>query len=110
MQKTEIKILFLVTLFSFLICLPVISTHAVLVDELLLFDKSQKQIIHESKIIDVPSDFFLENNFKRYLIFGSNSLDNNILKNNSLYGIQSDHGFFYVSVLSETSVSNLIQN
>ena len=46
MQKTEIKILFLVTLFSFLICLPVISTHAVLVDELLLFDKSQKQIIH----------------------------------------------------------------
>jgi len=108
MQKTEIKILFLVTLFSFLICLPVISTHAVLVDELLLFDKSQKQIIHESKIIDVSSDFFLENNFKRYLIFGSNSLDNNILKNNSLYGIQSDHGFFYVSVLPETTVSNLI--
>jgi len=108
MQKTQIKILFLVILFSFLICLPVIATHAVLVDELPIFDKSQKQIIHESKIIDVSSDFFLENNFKRYLIFGSNSLDNNILKNNSLYGIQSDHGFFYVSVLPETTVSNLI--
>ena len=108
MQKTEIKIPFLVTLFSFLICLPVIATYAVSVDELPLFDESQKQIIHESKIIDVSSDFFLENNFKRYLIFGSNSLHNNILKNNSLYGIQSDHGFFYVSVLPETTVSNLI--
>jgi subtilisin family serine protease len=108
MQKTEIKILFLVTLFSFLICLPVIATYAVSVDELPLFDKSQKQITHESKIIDVSSDFFLENNFKRYLIFGSNSLQNNVLKNNSLYGIQSDHGFFYVSVLPETTVSNLI--
>ena len=81
MQKTEIKILFLVTLFSFLICLPVISTHAVLVDELFLFDKSQKQIIHESKIIDVSSDFFLENNFKRYLIFGSNLPQTGVLEN-----------------------------
>ena len=50
MQKTEIKILFLVTVFSFLICLPVITTHAFLVNELPLFDKSQKQIIHESEI------------------------------------------------------------
>ena len=66
------------------------------------------KLFHESKIIDVSSDFFLENNFKRYLIFGSNSLQNNILKNNSLYGIQSDHGFFYVSVLPETTASNLI--
>ena len=107
MQKTEIKIPILIIFFSFLICLPVI-TNAVPVDELYLFDKSQKQIIHESKIIDVSSDFFLENNFKRYLIFGSNELHTNILKNNSLYGIQSDHGFFYVSVLPESTVSNLI--
>ena len=70
MQKNEIKIPVLVIFFSFLICLPVIAIHAVPVDELNLFDKSQKQIIHESKIIDVSSDFFLENNFKRYLIFG----------------------------------------
>ena len=82
--------------------------HTIPIDELPLFDNSQNQILHESKIIDVPSDFFLENNFKRYLIFGSNSLQNNILKNNSLYGIQSDHGFFYVSVLPETTASNLI--
>ena len=32
----------------------------------------------------------------------------NVLKKNSLYGIESDHGFFYVSVLSTKSVSNLI--
>jgi len=108
MQKTEIKISTLVIFFSFLICLPVITIHAVPVDELNLFDKSQKQIIHESKIIDVSSDFFLENNFKRYLIFGSNSLHTDTLKNNSLYGVQSDHGFFYVSILPETTASNLI--
>jgi hypothetical protein len=107
MQKTKIKIPLLL-LFSFLICLPIISVHAISIDELRLFDNSQNQIIHESKIIDISSDFFIENNFKRYLIFGSNSLENNIIENNFLYGIQSDHGFFYVSVLSENTASNLI--
>ena len=71
-------------------------------------DDSQNKIIFDSNIIDVDSNFFVENNFKRYLIFGSNSLDSKILKNNSLYGIQSDHGFFSVSVLSTKSASNLI--
>ena len=45
--------------------------------------------------------------FKRYLIFGSNSPQTNVLKNNSLYGVQSDHGFFYVSVLAEKTASIL---
>ncbi len=62
----------------------------------------------DSNIIDVDSNFFIENNFKRYLIFGSNSSPNNILKNNSIYSIQSNHGFFSVSLLSETTASNLI--
>ena len=53
-------------------------------------------------------NFFIENNFKRYLIFGSNSLLDNNLHNNSLYGIKSDHGFFSVSVLSPESASNLV--
>ena len=52
-------------------------------------------------------NFFLENNFKRYLIFGSTSLQDN-LKNNSLYDVKSDHGFFSVSLLSEITASNLI--
>ena len=108
MQKNEIKIPIAVIFFLFLFFSPIMSAHAIPIDELLLFDNSQNKIIYESDIIDVSSDFFLENNFKRYLIFGSNSLQNNILKNNFLYGIQSDHGFFYVSVLPETTASNLI--
>ena len=108
MQKTEIKKPILLLFFSSLICLSLIDVYGDPIDELHIFDKSQNQIIHDSEIIDVSTDFFLENNFKRYLIFGSNSLQNNILKNNSLYGIQSDHGFFYVSVLPESTASNLI--
>jgi subtilisin family serine protease len=108
MQKTEIKIPILVILSLSLLCSLIINASAVPVSELNLFDTSQNQIIYESEIIDVSSDFFLENNFKRYLIFGSNSLQNNILKNNFLHGVQSDHGFFYVSILPETTASNLI--
>jgi subtilisin family serine protease len=61
-----------------------------------------------SDIIQIDSDFFSENNVKRYLIFGTNSQKTDFLKNNSLYGIQSDSGFFYVSTLSEKSASSLI--
>ena len=86
----------------------IINSYAVPVDQLTLFDNSQNLIFHDSDIIDIDSNYFLENNFKRYLIFGSNPLQTNILKNNSLYGIQSDHGFFYVSVLPESTASNLI--
>jgi len=95
--------------FSFLLISPmIINSYAVPVDQLTLFDNSQNLIFHDSDIIDIDSNYFLENNFKRYLIFGSNPLQTNILKNNSLYGIQSDHGFFYVSVLPEKTVSHLI--
>ncbi len=67
-----------------------------------------KQIEFNSDIIQVDSDFFTENDFKRYIIFGSNSQNSDFLKNNSLYGINSDNGFFYVTVLSENSASSLI--
>ena len=69
---------------------------------------SDNSIIYNSDLIDIDQNFLIENNFKRYLIFGSNLEQNNILKNNSLYGVTSDHGFFNVSVLSENTASNLI--
>ena len=108
MQKIQINIHIIIIFFSLLIFSPIITAHAVPIDESRFYEKSQNPIIPESKIIDISPDFFHENNFKRYLIFGSNSLQGDILKNNFLYGIQSDHGFFYVSVLPETTASNLI--
>lgn len=61
-----------------------------------------------SDIVQIDSDFFSENNVKRYLIFGTDLQKTDFLKNNSLYGIQSDSGFFYVSTLSEKLASSLI--
>ena len=64
--------------------------------------------LSDSDIIQIDSDFFKQNNFKRYIIFGTGSVDS-FLKNNSLYGIESSGGgFFYVAVLPERSISNLI--
>jgi subtilisin family serine protease len=105
MQKSEIQLS--IVLILFLLFSP-ISTHAISFDEETFFGNSENKIINDSKIIDVESDFFLENNFKRYLIFGSNSSQENILKNNSVYDVKSEYGFFSVSVLSETTASNLI--
>ena len=65
-------------------------------------------ILFGSDLMEINSDFLQPNNFKRYIIFGTGSDDSNILKKNSLYGIQSSDGFFYVAVLSENSISNLI--
>ena len=105
MQKP--KVIIPVVLILFLLFSP-ISTHANSFDDEIFFDNSKNKIISDSKIIDIDSNFFLENNFKRYLIFGSNSLQENFLKNNSMYTVQSDHGFFSVSILSESTASNLI--
>ena len=105
MQKP--KVIIPVVLILFLLFSP-ISTHANSFDDEIFFDNSKNKIVSDSKIIDIDSNFFLENNFKRYLIFGSNSLQENFLKNNSIYTVQSDHGFFSVSILSESTASNLI--
>ena len=105
MQKSEIQLS--IFLILFLLFSP-ISTHAISLDGEIFFDNSENKIINDSKIIGIDSDFFLENNFKRYLIFGTNLEQNSILKNNSLYGVASDHGFFSVSLLSEQTASNLI--
>jgi len=95
--------------FVFLLISPLLTnSYAFPIDQFTSLDDAGYSIIHNSDIIDVDSDFFLENNFKRYLIFGSNSPQTDILKNNSLYGVHSIHGFFYVSVLAEKTASNLL--
>jgi len=99
-------------LFSLLLFFPLLySVSAFSSDSLILLDTSEENensLIYDSNIIDVDSDFFAQNNFKRYLIFGSNFLSTNILEKNSIHGVHSDHGFFYVSVLPEKTASNLI--
>ena len=98
-----------ILLFAFLLFSSIsINSYALSFDESSSFDDSQNHIIFNSNIIDLDSNFFTENNFKRYLIFGSNSLPDNTLHNNSLYGIKSDYGFFSVSVLTPESASNLV--
>ncbi len=64
--------------------------------------------LFDSDILKIDSDFFKSNNFKRYMIFGTGSDDLDFFKKNSIYGIQSNGGFFYVAVLPESSISNLV--
>jgi len=64
--------------------------------------------IFNSGIIEVSPDFFSKTNYKRYVIFGAGPNDSEILKKNSIYGIESNNGFFHVAVLEENSISNLV--
>ncbi len=70
-------------------------------------DSNQNGLIFDSGIIDIEQDFS-PNEFKRYLVFGTNSQNIDFLQSNSLYGVQSDNGFFYVTVLKEKSASYLV--
>ena len=54
----------------------------------------QNSLNYDSGIIDIGSDFFTENDFKRYLIFGKDLQKNDFLKNNAIYGIESNNGLF----------------
>ncbi len=96
--------------FCVLLLFPIISNSHASFLPVDLNDESENNFTFDSDIIDIDSDFFTENNFKRYLIFGTDDLQkkNDLSKFNSIYGIQSDSGFFSVSVLSENSASNLI--
>ena len=95
---------FLILLFSPLVT----NSHAFTPTDILPTQNNENKIIFDSEIIDVNSSFFVENNFKRYLVFGGNSLNSDYEKINSLHQIQSNNGFFSISVLSEKSASNLI--
>ena len=57
----------------------------------------------DSDIIHVDSEFFSENDFKRYIVFGSNSHYPDSLAKNSLYGMHTNNGFFSVAILDENS-------
>ena len=83
------------------------NSYAFPTGDLVFQEDSQTPLIFDSELIDIDSEFFTENNYKRYLIFGTNPNYIDFLKKNSIYGIQSNGGFFYVSVLSEKSASNL---
>jgi len=72
------------------------------------FVQKKYDTFFDSGIVDVSSDFFTKNNYKRYVIFGAGTNDFDFLKKNSLYGMESERGFFHVAVLDENSVSNLI--
>ena len=62
----------------------------------------------DSDIIHVDSEFFSENDFKRYIVFGSNSHYPDSLAKNSLYGMHTNNGFFSVAILDENSASQLV--
>ena len=95
--------------FFVLLLFPIVThSHASIPVDLNRFDEVQHPFTFNSDIVKVDPNFFVENNYKRYLIFGSNLQNNDFLKTNSIYGIHSDSGFFYVSILSDKSASNLI--
>ena len=56
MPKIQIKIHIIIIFFSLLIFSPIITAHAVPIDESRFYEKSQNPIIPESKIIDISPD------------------------------------------------------
>ena len=99
-----------VAIFLSIILLSIVLTnsYAFTTGDMIFEESTPKQIEFNSDIIKIDSNFFTENNFKRYLIFGINSQNSDFVKNHSSYGIRSDSGFFYVTILSENSASSLI--
>jgi len=100
----KVAIFFSIVLFSFVLT----NSYAFTTGDLIFEENISVQKIFNSDILQIDSDFFIENDYKRYLIFGTNSQKTDFLKNNSIYGIQSDSGFFYVSTLTEKSASFLV--
>ncbi len=86
-----------------------VNSYAVVDGDLHLESNAQNESgdLFDSGILEIDSNFFKSNNFKRYMVFGEGS-DSDFLKKNSIYGVQSNGGFFYVAVLSENSISNLV--
>ena len=101
-----------VLFFVIIMSVAISNAYAFVSSDLVILDDDKdnttmNSLNFDSGIVDVDSTFFTENNFKRYLIFGDGLKNLDSLKNNSIYNIQSNSGFFSVSVLSEKSASNL---
>ncbi len=103
MPKVAIFIFMLLLLSS-----AVTSSHALIPVDLMNENDVQNTLDFGSDIIKIDSDFFVENSYKRYLIFGTSQQGNDLLRTGSMYHVNSDAGFFSVSVLSEKSASGLI--
>lgn len=100
----KVAILFFMLLFSPMMA----NSHAFVPADLESENYGKHGLIFDSNIVDVDSDFFTENDLKRYLIFGDGLAKNDSLKTSSLYGIHSDAGFFSVAVLTKTAASGLV--
>ena len=91
-----------------LLSVVITSSYAFVSDESLISSNlNQNSPIFYSGIVDIDSSFFSENNFKRYIIFGDNSQYTKLLKDNSINRVQSESGFFSISLMSPQSASNL---
>jgi hypothetical protein len=103
LMMPKVAIFFFILLFS-----PMITNSHAFIPVDLKNNDAQNNLNYNSGILEIDSAFFTENDFKRYLVFGNDLQKNDFVKNNSIYGIESDNGFFSVSVLSKNSASNLI--
>ncbi|MGY5141423.1 MAG: S8 family serine peptidase [Nitrosopumilus sp.] len=70
------------------------------------FETKSETINFDTNIISIDNDFFSEQQFKRYLIFGHHDSKINFLKS-SIYSIKTDNGFFSVAILPEKSIPQL---
>jgi len=71
-----------VAIFFCIILLTTVSTnsYAFTPGDMVFEESLPKQIEFNSDIIQIDSNFFVENNFKRYLIFGTNSQNPDFFK------------------------------
>ena len=84
------------------------SSHAFNAGDVAGNENPQGNFVFDSGIIHVESGFFSANDFKRYIVFGTDPQTAEPLKDNLLFGTNSDNGFFSVVLLEEKSVPHLI--